>query len=138
TLATRSASIANPIQTYIKSGAIELRQIDPGELAPGQFVNQVVEAVEKHGISLVVIDSLNGYMQAMPDVKFLNIQLHELFAYLSQRGVLTLTTVAQQGIMSSSMTSPIDLTYLADTVVMIRYFEHAGGIKKAVSVLKKR
>jgi circadian clock protein KaiC len=87
---------------------------------------------------MVIIDSLNGYMQAMPDVKFLNIQLHELLTFLSHRGIVTILTVAQQGILGANMTTPIDLTYLADTVVLLRFFEQDGEIKKAISILKKR
>lgn len=138
TLTTRCESIGSHITRHIESGTIEIRQVDPGELAPGQFVNYVVEAVERDGAKIVIIDSLNGYLQAMPDVRFLNIQLHELFSFLSHRGVLTLTTVAQHGVAGTTMIAPVDLTYLADTVVMLRYFEHAGGIRKAISVLKKR
>lgn len=138
TLTARCASISTSIRTHIDSGTITVKQIDPGELAPGQFIDYVVRAVNEDQTKVVIIDSLNGYLQAMPDVKFLNIQLHELFAYLGSRGILTLTTVAQQGLLGSSMHGPVDLTYLADTVILLRYFEQAGGIKKAISVLKKR
>lgn len=137
-LRVRTEGIGLPIQEHVESGRIELRQVDPGELAPGQFVNVVMEAVEKRGVRVLIIDSLNGYLQAMPDAKFLNIQLHELLAFLSHRGVLTIMTVAQAGIMGTAMQAPVDLTYLADTVLLTRYFEHAGQIKKAISILKKR
>jgi circadian clock protein KaiC len=134
----RSKSLGMPVKKYIDEGLIDMRQLDPGELAPGQFVNMVISAVERENIKLVQIDSLNGYLQAMPDVKFLNIQFHELLTYLSHRGIITLMTVAQQGIMGSTMSAPVEITYLADTVVLMRYFEQAGEIKKAVSILKKR
>jgi len=135
---TRAAGVGLPLQKYIDSGKIEMRQLDPGEFAPGQFVNMVTETVEHGDVKVVLIDSLNGYLQAMPDVKFLNIQFHELLTFLSHHGVVTMMTVAQHGILGAGMTTPIDLTYLADSVLMLRYFEQAGEIHKAVSVLKKR
>ena len=134
----RAKSMGMPLQKYVEAGTIELRQLDPGELAPGQFVDLVTEAVEKGKVKILLIDSLNGYLQAMPDVRFLNIQLHELLTFLSHRGIVTLLTVAQQGIMGSTMVAPVELTYLADTVMLLRYFEHHGEIRKAISVLKKR
>jgi circadian clock protein KaiC len=134
----RAKSIGLPLQAFDKDGMISLRQLDPGELAPGQFVNMITNAVERDKIKIIAIDSLNGYLQAMPGVKFVNIQLHELLTYLSHRGVVTFLTVAQQGIMGASMMAPIELTYLADTVLLLRYFEHHGEICKAMSVLKKR
>lgn len=138
TLTSRAQSIAMPIAPLIERGQIQVRQVDPGELAPGQFINFVTDAVDKHGARVVVIDSLNGYMQAMPDVKFLTVQLHELLSFLNHRGAVGLMTVTQHGILGSGMVAPVDLTYLADTVLMLRYFEQGGHIKKAISVLKKR
>jgi circadian clock protein KaiC len=135
---TRARNIGQPLQKYVREGMIELRQLDPGELAPGQFVDLITNAVERDGVKVVVIDSLNGYLQAMPDVKFLSIQLHELLTFLSHRGVVTLMTVAQQGILGPAMISPVEITYLADTVFLLRYFEYRGEICKAISVLKKR
>jgi circadian clock protein KaiC len=134
----RSRSLGMPVKKYIEEGLIDMRQLDPGELAPGQFVDMVISAVERDKIKMIQIDSLNGYLQAMPDVKFLNIQFHELLTFLSHRGIITLMTVAQQGLMGSTMTAPVEITYLADSVVLMRYFEQAGEIKKAISVLKKR
>src|SRR5581483_8005354 len=100
-------------------------------------VQLVRSAVEQRKPSIILIDSLNGYLQAMPDVKFLNIQLHELLSYLSHYGIATLMTVAQHGLFGQ-MNSPVDLTYLADTVVLLRYFEQSGRIRKAISIVKKR
>jgi circadian clock protein KaiC len=137
TLIDRAMSLKMPIRELIASGHIVLRQVDPAELAPGQFVHMVQKNVENDGIRIVVIDSLNGYLQAMPDAKFLSIQLHELLSFFNHHGVITLMTVAQHGLLGT-MSSPIDLTYLADTVILLRYFEQAGGIRKAVSVIKKR
>jgi circadian clock protein KaiC len=137
TLHVRAAAIATPLHELAASGHIELHQIDPGQLTPGQFVNRVKEAVQEKHASVVVIDSLNGYLQAMPDVKFLSIQLHDLLTFLGNHGVVTLFTVAQAGIIGQ-MHAPVDLTYLADTVILLRYFEHQGHIRKAISIIKKR
>lgn len=137
TLLARAESVSMPVRALVDSGKIEIRQVDPVELAPGEFVHFVKERVQKKGVQMVVIDSLNGYLQAMPDVRFLNIQLHELLAFLSHHGVITIMTVAQHGIVGQ-MNTPIDLTYLADTVMLLRYFEQEGRIRKAISVVKKR
>ncbi len=137
TMMARAASVGLPLDAHIASGMIEVQQVDPAELAPGEFVHGVIEQVKAHNVRIVVIDSLNGYMQAMPDVKFLNIQLHELLSYLNRQGVLTLMTVAQHGLVGH-MQTPIDLTYLADSVILLRFFEQGGRIKKAISVIKKR
>jgi circadian clock protein KaiC len=113
-----------------------LTQINPAQMSPGQFAD-LIKAHVKAGCRMVVIDSLNGYLYAMPNVQFLTIQLHELLTYLSHEGVVTILTVAQHGIVGQ-MQSPVDITYLADTVVLLRFFEHAGHVKKAISVVKKR
>lgn len=137
TLLARADSIGLDLRPHIASGLIVIQQIDPVELAPGQFVHMVKERVIQGDIRILVVDSLNGYLQAMPGVKFLNIQLHELLALLSRYGVVTVMTVAQHGIVGQ-MSTPIDLTYLADTVMLLRYFEQDGRIRKAISVVKKR
>jgi circadian clock protein KaiC len=137
TMMARARAVGMDIEPLVKSGVIEIIQVDPVALAPGQFVHQVKEQVCRRECRVVVIDSLNGYLQAMPNVKFLNIQLHELLAYLGHHGVVTLMTVAQHGVVGV-VNTPIDLTYLADTVVLLRYFEQGGRIRKALSVLKKR
>jgi circadian clock protein KaiC len=136
-LMARAKSLGMPLKELCDAGIITLRQVDPAELAPGQFVHLVQQHVEKDGAQVIIIDSLNGYLQAMPDAKFLTIQLHELLAFLNHHGIVTLMTVAQHGLLGQ-MNSPVDLTYLADTVLLMRYFEQAGGIRKAVSVIKKR
>jgi circadian clock protein KaiC len=118
-------------------GEVMVRQIYPAEISPGEFAAEVRIAVERDKARVVVIDSLNGYLNAMPNDRFLAAQLHELLAYLSNQGVATFMVVAQSGIMGP-MTSPVDASYLADAVVMLRFFEHAGKVKKAISVLKKR
>jgi circadian clock protein KaiC len=137
TLLTRSSSLGQDLQTEIKAGRMEFRQIDPAELAPGEFVAQVREAVEERNVRVVVIDSLNGYLHAMPEESFLILQLHELLTYLAQMGVVTLMVVAQHGLVGQ-MDTPVDVSYLADAVIVFRHFEMQGRLRKAVSMLKKR
>jgi circadian clock protein KaiC len=119
-------------------GEIRLRQIDPAEVSPGEFVALVRAAVEDAGARIVVIDSLNGYLNSMSHDDYLNAQLHELLSYLNNTGVSTFLIVAQSGLMGSAMSAPVEASYLADTVVVLRYFEHQGNVKKAISALKKR
>lgn len=132
---TRGLGIA--IEEHLDKGTIHLSQVDPGELSPGEFVHQIRAEVEKQDVSLLVIDSLNGYLNSMPGERHLLIQLHELLAYLNQRGILTLMVYSQHGIYASPERS-IDLTYLSDTVILLRYFEMRGAIRKAISAVKKR
>ena len=117
---------------------MRVQQIDPAELSPGEFSYLVRQAVERDDARVLVIDSLNGYMNAMPQEQFLTAQLHELLTYLGRQGVTTLMVVAQHGMLGSNMQSPVDTSYLADSVVLLRYFEYAGKVKKAISVMKKR
>jgi circadian clock protein KaiC len=119
-------------------GELLIRQVDPVEISPGEFAHVVRQSVERHHARVVIIDSLNGYLNSMPQNKYLTSQLHELLAYLNNRGVATFLVVAQSGVMGANMMSPVDASYLADSVVVLRYFEHAGQVKKAISVLKKR
>jgi circadian clock protein KaiC len=122
----------------IDSGRMALTQIDPTQKSPGEFAAQVRADVEQNGARLVVIDSLNGYLNAMPHEEFLTAQLHELLGYLGNRGVVTFMVVAQQGIMGANMSTPVDASYLADSIVLFRYFEMRGEVRKAISVAKKR
>lgn len=115
---------------------INVQQIDPAEMSIGEFAHIVYSQVEG-GVSIIVIDSLNGYLQASPGERHITLHLHELLSYLSQHGVLTITVLAQQG-MIGSMATQIDVTYLADTVLLLRYFEWSGAIHKALSVFKRR
>jgi circadian clock protein KaiC len=133
----RSAGIGNHIKEGSRAGEMAIQQIDPAAISPGEFADLVRASVVR-GARVVVIDSLNGYLNSMPQNHFLTAQLHELLAYLNAQGVVTFLIVAQSGIMGSSMTSPVDASYLADSVIMLRYFEHAGEVKKAISILKKR
>nr|AGU12017.1 KaiC [uncultured organism] len=137
TLLTRTESLNMGLEKYIKTGLIRLQQIDPAEMSPGEFMWHVKSVVE-NGVSTVIIDSLTGYLDAMPEAQFLTIQMHEMLSYLNQQGVLTIMTMAQHGYLGANMQSPADISYLADTVIMLRYFEAHGDIKKAISVVKKR
>jgi circadian clock protein KaiC len=138
TLRVRSRSLGFQYKEGKGAGEIELRQIDPAEVSPGEFAHMVRDAVEIDKARVVVIDSLNGYINAMPEEQFLTMQLHELLSYLGRHGVTTFLVVAQHGLMGSTMSSPVDTSYLADSVVMLRYFEYGGKVKKAISVVKKR
>jgi circadian clock protein KaiC len=137
TLISRCDSLGLSLREHVQSGLVELLQVDPAERAPGEFVHMIKERVLRKKVRSVLIDSLNGYIHAMSEVRFLNIQLHELLAFLGNHGVVTALTVAQHGIVGQ-MSSPVDLTYLADTVILLRYFEQEGRILKAISVVKKR
>ena len=115
-----------------------MQPVDPGELSPGEFVHAIRRAVEQHHAKIVVIDSLNGYLNSMPDEKFLIIQLHEVLTYLGQQGVASMLVTAQHGLMGAQMTAPVDASYLADTVMLLRYFEAEGEVRQAISVVKMR
>jgi len=137
-LLARAEGIRLKLREGRNAGEIHLRQIDPVEISPGEFAAEVRRSVEKDGARVVIIDSLNGYLNAMFQNNYLAAQLHELLSYLSNKGVTTFMVIAQSGMMGASMQSPVDASYLADSVVLLRYFEHAGCVKKAISVLKKR
>jgi circadian clock protein KaiC len=138
TLLARTDGFGMGLGKHIDAGRLIVRQVDPGELSPGQFSNMVRDAVERDGANVIAIDSLNGYLNAAPEERFLMVQLHELFTYLGQQRVCTLLTVAQHGLMGAGMQVPVDVSYLADSVLLFRYFEHAGHVRKAISVVKKR
>ena len=105
--------------------------------SPGEFAAGVRQGVERDGARIVIIDSLNGYLNAMPDERFLILQMHELLSYLGQQGVLTILVLAQHGLVGP-MDTPLDISYLSDAVLMLRYFELAGTVRRALSVVKKR
>jgi circadian clock protein KaiC len=138
TLRRRAQHLGMKLEEMMESGKARVRQIDPAELAPDQFTYLVREEVEERGARLVVIDSLNGYFTAMPDARSLALQMHELLGYLAERGVATIMTLAQTGFVGTGMSSPVDLSYLADTILVLRFYELNGQLRKAVSVLKKR
>jgi circadian clock protein KaiC len=137
TLLARTNGMGIPLEEQIASGRVNVQQVDPAELSPGEFVQIVRREVERRKCRVIVIDSLNGYLNAMPEERFLNIQLHELLTYLGQQGVSTILVVAQHGLMGH-MQSPVDVSYLADSVVLLRYYEFGGRVRKAISVVKKR
>jgi len=138
TLRTRCEGMGMDLTAHIDSGHIRVRQIDPAELSPGEFVHEIRDAVEHHDATVVIIDSLNGYLNAMPDERFLIAQLHELLTYLGQRAVATMLIGAQHGLIGMQMQTPVDASYLADAVVLLRYYELDGEVRQAISVLKKR
>lgn len=137
TLRLRSASLGMDLESQERMGRLTVHQIDPAEVPPGQFAARIRRDVEQ-GVRIVVIDSLNGYLHAMPDESFLVLQLHELLTYLGQQGVCTIMVVAQHGILGAAMGTPTDVSYVADTVLLLRHFEIQGALSKALSVLKRR
>ena len=137
-LLLRTAAVGIDLEKHVRAGRCAIKQVDPAELTPGEFSFLVRQAVEEERAAVVVIDSINGYFQAMPEERFLVAHMHELLSYLGQQGVLTILVLAQQGVVGSSLPVPVDLTYLADTVMLLRYFEAAGEVKQAISVVKKR
>jgi circadian clock protein KaiC len=137
TLQARAQTIGLRLQPVLESGHLRLQQIDPAELSPGEFAANVRQGVEADHARVVVIDSLNGYLNAMPDGRFLILQMHELLSYLGQQGVLTILVLAQHGLVGP-MDTPLDISYLSDAVVMLRYFEYGGTVRRALSVVKKR
>jgi circadian clock protein KaiC len=138
TFLLRCDALGMQLSARVKSGAIELVQVNPGDLSPGEFLHLVREAVEVRGARLVMIDSLNGYLNAIPQSDAPLVRMHELLAYLNGRGIASLVIVAQHGIVGTGMITPIDVSYLADTVILLRFFEAAGEVRKAISVVKKR
>lgn len=140
-LLRRTDGLGIDLHPFLESGLLTIQQIDPAELSPGEFAHIIRKAVDGEDghppAKLVMIDSLNGYLHAMPDERFLTSQLHEMLTYLGHKGVITCLLMAQHG-MIGRMESPIDTTYLADTVIMFRYFEADGNVRQAISVVKKR
>jgi circadian clock protein KaiC len=137
TLLTRAAKQGLELQQHIDGGNLLLQQIDPAEISPGEFTAMIREEVERENVRLVVIDSLSGYQAAMPQEKQLILQLHELLSFLSQQGVATLLLNVQQGLVGS-MEANLNISYVADAVLLLRFFEAGGRVRKAISVLKNR
>ncbi|MBJ7314052.1 ATPase domain-containing protein [Rugamonas sp. CCM 8940] len=133
----RSQDLGMDLAPALAAGLLTAQQIDPAELSPGQFSQAVVAAVTR-GARIIVIDSLNGYLNAVPDERFLVTYLHELLTYLGQHGVVTIIVGVQQGVIGPNMSTSIDASYIADNVVMLRYFEAEGEVRQAISVFKKR
>jgi circadian clock protein KaiC len=138
TARTRMAGLGIPIEDSIETGRLRMRHVNPAELAPGEFDALLREDAERFGASIVLIDSLNGYLAAMPDEHALTLQLHELLTYLGGRNVLTILTSTQRGLLGAPMSAQFDPSYLADTIILMRYFEASGHLRRAISVMKKR
>jgi circadian clock protein KaiC len=132
-----TAGVGLDMERLADAGRLMVQQVDPAELSPGEFAARVRASVERDGARIVVIDSLNGYLNAMPDERLLSLHLHELFSYLRQLGVVTISVISQQG-MLGQMPTPIDVSYLADAVILLRFFEAQGAIRKAISMVKRR
>ena len=137
TLLSRSASLGLGVQELIDSERLYVQQIDPAEMSAGEFSYVIRRSIEKYDTTVLVIDSLNGFVNAMPEVRFLTVHLHELLTYLSHKGVMTLLVLAQHGVLGA-ITSSMDVSYLADSAILLRYYETQGELRRAISVLKKR
>ena len=138
TLMKRAAGLGMDLQRFVSSGRIKIEHLDPAEVSPGEFVDMVRQSVERGDVRAVLIDSLNGFLQAMPGEQYLALHLHELLTYLNNRGMLTLMVLAQMGLVGSAMHTPIDVSYLADNILLLRYFETKGEVRQAISMMKKR
>ena len=137
TALVRAQSLGMNLREHVDAGTIIVQEIDPAEMSPGELVHRARELVQSHKVSLVILDSLNGYLHAMPAEKFLYIQLHEMLSYFGQLGVTTLMVMVQSGLVGA-IASPVDISYIADNVLLLRYFEAAGRVRKAISMIKKR
>jgi circadian clock protein KaiC len=133
----RAESLGMELRSSVENGLLQIRQIDPAELSPGELAVAIRQQVEA-GARLVAIDSLTGYLNAMQEERFLVLHLHELLSYLNQQGVLSILIMAQHGIMGQEIKSPVDLSYLADTVILMRFFEAFGQVRQAIATVKRR
>jgi circadian clock protein KaiC len=138
TLLGRARGLGMDLSKHIKSGHVRIDHLDPAELSPGEFVEKVRDCVEEADARTIVIDSLNGFLQSMPGEQFLALHLHELLTYLNNRGVVTLMVLAQNGMIGHGMQTPVDVSYLADNILLLRYFEAHGEVRQAISMIKKR
>ena len=136
-LFARMKGLGIDLEEMQRSGSLFIEQVDAAELSPGEFAHRVRKRVDEQQIKTVVIDSLNGYQAAMPEENSLILHMHELLQYLNRQGAATFMTVAQHGLVGD-MKAPVDVTYLADTVILLRYFEAMGKVRRAISVIKKR
>jgi circadian clock protein KaiC len=138
TFRMRAEGLGMDLTGALADGRLTIVQVEPTEMSPGEFANEIVRAVERDGVSLVGIDSVNGYMNAMPSERLLGVQLHELLSYLANHGVTSILTLVQHGIFGGPVDEAVEVSYLADTVVLLRYFEYQGSVRGAISVVKKR
>lgn len=134
---TRGDALGMNLTEHMRERRIQIHQINPAELSPGDFADRVRRSVDETNVQVIIIDSLNGYLSAMPQEEFLILQMHELLTFLNQQGVVTILILAQQGIFGAMLTNP-DLSYLADSIVLLRFFEANGKVRRAISVVKKR
>ena len=137
TFMERARGLEMPIEPHLESGRIQLNRLEPTEISPGEFAQRVIQEVEE-GASLVILDSLNGFTKAMAEERQLTIKIHEMLSYLGSRGVTTLLTLAQRGVFGASPEDAADVSYLADGVILLRYFESMGAVRRAISVFKQR
>lgn len=137
TFFTRSAGLGMDLRPHLATGRLRVRRIEPAELSPGEFVHYVRRAVEIDGVRAIIIDSLNGYIHAMPNERYLVLQMHELLSYLSHHEVMTLLVLGQHGLVGD-VRPDVDLSYLSDTVILMRFFEAAGAVRRGLSVVKTR
>jgi len=138
TFVDRCEALGMDIRSRVVSGHLTIEQIEPGEISPGEFADRVRRRVDGDGCRVVMIDSMNGYLHAIPSGHAPLVRMHELLAYLNERDVATILITAQHGMMGMNMVAPIDVSYLADCVIMLRFFEANGSVRKAISVVKKR
>ncbi|HET9863885.1 MAG TPA: ATPase domain-containing protein [Steroidobacteraceae bacterium] len=138
TLFSRTHGMGIDLEKHAKAGLVSVQPVDPAELSPGEFAQTLRDAVERNDVKVIVIDSINGYLNATPEERFLTTQLHEILSYLGQHGVATLLVGAHQGFIGPNMQSPVDTSYLADAVILLRYYEAEGEVRQAVSIVKKR
>ncbi|MEO5819791.1 MAG: ATPase domain-containing protein [Vicinamibacteraceae bacterium] len=138
TYVERCDALGMRVSEQIRSGRLIVHQIEPGELSPGEFSHRVCQDVERRGTRMVLIDSINGYMHAIPQSDAPLARMHELLSFLNERGVATLLVLAQHGIIGTAMTTPLDVSYLADAVLVLRFFEAQGHVRRAISVVKMR
>lgn len=138
TYVVRGQGLGMDIRGAMEAGKLSITPVDPAQLSPGAFANAVQQAVEKHDAKVVVIDSVNGYQSSMPEEQFLHAHLHELLAYLNQKKIITILVMTQAGLLGQGVTSPVELSYLADTIVLLRYFEVGATVRQAISVVKRR
>jgi len=137
TFYARSAGLGMDLRPHLNSGQLQVHQIEPSELSPGEFVQYVRRAIEVDGSRVILIDSLNGYLHAMPNEQYLLLQMHELLRYLGQHGVMTLLVLGQHGLVGE-VRADVDLSYLSDTIILMRFFEAAGAVRRGLSVIKTR
>jgi circadian clock protein KaiC len=134
---TRARTLGMDLTPYVDNGQLKAVQIDPAELSPGEFTSRVREAAEGDKVDVLVIDSLNAFLQAMPGENYLLLQMHEILSYLNQQGIVTLLVLGQHGVVGDTR-ADVDLSYLSDAIILFRYFEAQGSVRKAISVTKSR